>query len=88
MQILRANHWTEVRDPSGRVKGRIEGAEGDGNPIRRQQSQLTLTPESAQRLKHQPKSIYRLLQGPQHICIRGLPCLASVGEGASKPVKI
>ena len=35
MYKLTANHWTEVRDPNGRVRGRIEGAEGDGNPIGR-----------------------------------------------------
>jgi hypothetical protein len=35
MQILIASHWTEVRDPYGRVRGRIEGAEGDGNLIER-----------------------------------------------------
>jgi hypothetical protein len=35
MQILRANYCTEVRDPYGRVMRRIEGGEGDGNPIGR-----------------------------------------------------
>jgi hypothetical protein len=29
MHILIANHWTEVWDPHGRVRGRIEGTEGD-----------------------------------------------------------
>jgi hypothetical protein len=38
MQILTANHWTEVRDLYGRVRGRIKGAEGDGNPIGRTNS--------------------------------------------------
>jgi hypothetical protein len=33
MQILTANHWTEPGDLNGRVRGRTEGAEGDGNPI-------------------------------------------------------
>jgi hypothetical protein len=32
MQILTANHWTEVRDCYERVRGRIEGAERDCNP--------------------------------------------------------
>jgi hypothetical protein len=31
MQTLRANHWIDVGDPCGRVMGRTEGAEGDGN---------------------------------------------------------
>jgi hypothetical protein len=35
MQILTANHWTGVADSYGRLKGRIEGAEGDFNPIGR-----------------------------------------------------
>ena len=35
MQIVRANHLTEPRDPKGRVRGRTEGAKGDGNPIGR-----------------------------------------------------
>jgi hypothetical protein len=35
MQILTVNHWIEVGDPYGRVRGRIEGAEADGNPIGR-----------------------------------------------------
>jgi hypothetical protein len=30
-----ADHWPEVRDPSGRFRGKIKGAEGDGNPIGR-----------------------------------------------------
>jgi hypothetical protein len=30
-----ANHWTEVRDPNGRVRGRIEEAEEDENTIGR-----------------------------------------------------
>jgi hypothetical protein len=35
MQILTAKHWTEVGSPYERVRERIEGAEGDGNPIGR-----------------------------------------------------
>ena len=35
MQILTANHRTEMGDPYGRVRGRIEETEGDGNPIGR-----------------------------------------------------
>jgi hypothetical protein len=33
MQILTAKHWTEVRELYRSIRGRIEGAEGDGNPI-------------------------------------------------------
>jgi hypothetical protein len=35
MQILTTNHWNEVGDPYERVRGRTEGAKGDGNPIGR-----------------------------------------------------
>jgi hypothetical protein len=33
--MLTANHWTEVKDAYGRLRGRIGGAEWDGNPIGR-----------------------------------------------------
>jgi hypothetical protein len=32
MQMLTANHWTEHRDPSGRVRARTEGDEGFATP--------------------------------------------------------
>ena len=35
MQILIAKHWTKVRDSYRQVRGRIEGTEGDDNPIGR-----------------------------------------------------
>jgi len=35
MQIFRVKRWTEFRDPYGRVRGRIKGAEEDDNPIER-----------------------------------------------------
>jgi hypothetical protein len=44
MQILTAIHWTEVGEPYGRVRGRIEGAEGDGNPIGRKTSSTNPEP--------------------------------------------
>jgi hypothetical protein len=28
LQILTVKHWTEVGDPYGRVRGRLEGTEG------------------------------------------------------------
>jgi hypothetical protein len=33
MQILTPKDWNEARDPYGEIKGRIEGAEVEGNPI-------------------------------------------------------
>jgi hypothetical protein len=35
MQILTANHWIEISNQYGRVRGRTERVEGDYNPIRR-----------------------------------------------------
>jgi hypothetical protein len=35
MQTLLSNHWSEIGDPYGRIRGRIEGAEAEGNPIGR-----------------------------------------------------
>ena len=39
-----AKHWPEVGDPYGRVRGRIEGAEGDFNPIGRPRVSTNLVP--------------------------------------------
>jgi hypothetical protein len=35
MHILTAKHWSKVEDSYGRVRGRVEGTEGDGQPIGR-----------------------------------------------------
>jgi hypothetical protein len=35
MKILTTYHWTEVRNSYGRGRGRIEGAKGVGNFIKR-----------------------------------------------------
>jgi hypothetical protein len=35
MQIPTGNHWTEPRNPNGRVRGRTEIAEGHCNPHRK-----------------------------------------------------
>ena len=44
MQILTPNHWTEVWDPYGRIRGRIEGGEWDANPIGRPKVSTNLDP--------------------------------------------
>ena len=44
MQILTTKHWTEGGNPNGRVRGRIEGTEGDGNPIGRSSVSTNLDP--------------------------------------------
>jgi hypothetical protein len=86
-QILTAKLRTVVRDPNGRVRGRIEGAEEDGNPIGRPTVPTNLDPWESRRLSHQPKSMNGLVWGPRHICSRELLCLASVGENVPNPVE-
>jgi hypothetical protein len=44
MQILTAKHCPEGRDVYGRDRGRIEGTEGDGNPIGRPTASANLDP--------------------------------------------
>jgi hypothetical protein len=60
MQIITAEHWTEVGNPYGKVRGRSEGTEGD-DPIGKSTELTNLSPGSSHRLSHQPKSIYRLV---------------------------
>jgi hypothetical protein len=47
-----ANHWTEPRDPSERIRGRAEGAEGECNPIRRTTVSINWTLQSSQAISH------------------------------------
>jgi hypothetical protein len=83
-QILTANHWTEAMNPHGRVRGRIEGTEGNGIPTRRTTVSTNLDSWELTEIKPPTKSIHGLLNGPRHICCRKLPCLASVGEDVPK----
>lgn len=53
-----ANLWTEPGDPSGKVRGRDEVAEGDYNPTRRTPVSINWIPQSSQGRNHQPKSIH------------------------------
>jgi len=46
-------------------------------PQEEQQCQVTWAPGSFQRSSHQPKSIHRLFQGPQHMRSRVMPHLVS-----------
>jgi hypothetical protein len=71
MRMLTANHQTEPRVPSGRVRGRTEGAEGDCNPIERTTISTSQTPQG---LNYQPKSIHGATHGSSCICSRGWPC--------------
>jgi hypothetical protein len=62
MKILIANHWIEVGDQYGRVRGRIEGAEGDCNPIGRRTLSTNLDPLELPKTK--PKTKEHTQVGP------------------------
>ena len=64
MLMLAANHQTEYWNPNGGVRGRIEGAEGDCNPIGRTTLSTNQTPQSSQVLNHQLKSTHGGPMGP------------------------
>jgi hypothetical protein len=51
VQILRANHSTEVRDPYGRVRGSTERDEGNGNPIEGTKVSTNLDPSEFPKTK-------------------------------------
>jgi hypothetical protein len=53
------------------------------NPIGTLSVLTNLDPWNLSENKPLTKSIYRLVQDPQHICSRGLPHLASVDEKAN-----
>jgi len=83
VRILIANHQTEPGDPNGRVRGRIEGAKGDCNPIGRKTiSIIWTTLQSSQGLfdyiSQGPTIIYGCVNGSSCICCRGLSYLASM----------
>ena len=86
-QILTVNHCTEVRDPCGRVRGRIEGAEGDGNSIGRPTISTNTDPWELPETKPPTKEHTQGGLMAWHICSRRLPCQGSVAEDVSNPVE-
>ena len=81
MQILTAKHWIEVGDLYGRVRGRIEGIEGDGNltgepTVLSTNLKLWELPEIGPPTKEHTWAGQRLLASP-----------ASVGEAVPNPIK-
>jgi len=92
MQILIDSHWTEVGDFYGRVRGRIEGVERDGNPTGRtvstnlDSSELSET-KSLIKVCTQAGLNSTCLPLPTHIYNRVLPGLASVGEDETGPIE-
>ena len=84
-QFLTANHWTDHGITSGRFRERTEGAEEVCNPIGRTPIS---TNQSAQGLRHPPKSKHGATYGSSPICSKGWLCQASMGEEALGPVKL
>jgi hypothetical protein len=65
MQIPTVKHWVEVGDSYGRVGGRTEGPERDGNSIGRPTDSTKLTPwELSETESPIKKSIHVLDGGP------------------------
>jgi hypothetical protein len=82
MQILTAKTLDGER-----VRGRIEGTEGDGNPIGRQTKSTNLDPWELPHTNPPTKEHTQAVPRPWYLCRRGLPCLASVREGTPNPVE-
>jgi len=80
-RMLAANHWTEKGIPTGRVRGRIEGAEGICHPIRTTMP----TNQSSQWLNHHPESTHGQTHGSSYIFSKEWPCWAPTGEEALGP---
>ena len=79
MQILTANHWIEISNQYGRVRGRTERVEGDYNPIRRKTMSINSDPSELPKTKpREPRSIHGLVHGPRNRCMSALPYMASV----------
>ena len=78
MQILTATHWTQVREPCGRDRGRTEEVEGNCNSTGRTTLSSNRAPQRSQGLSYQSKSIHGLVCGPCYIYSRGVSCLTSV----------
>lgn len=95
IQTFPAKHFTEVRDPYGRVG--IEGTEGDDNLIGRTRVSTNLDPwelpENTKKVGGKPPTKEHTqarlgLSPPPPPCRRRLTCLASVGEDAPNPIEI
>ena len=82
-----AKHRTESKDHNGGVRVRTEGSERVCKHIGRTTISTNQTPQTSQRLNHQPKSTHGGTHGSGLICNIGLPYLASIGGEPHGPVK-
>jgi hypothetical protein len=77
----------EIEDPYRRVRGRIEGTEGNGNPPGRPTVSTNLNPWEFPENELPTRGHTWADLRPQHLCNRGLVCLASVRKDAPNPVE-
>lgn len=75
---------TEVGDTCGRVRGKTERTEGDGNNLIGKTT-VSSNLDSSELLETKSPT-KELVHDPWHIC-RRLPCLLSVGEDVPYPVE-
>ena len=61
MHIFVPNQWTEVPDPCGLIRGKLEEAKDVGNPVGGPAVSINLDPNISQILEHQPDSICQLI---------------------------
>jgi hypothetical protein len=60
MQMTTDKHWKKVQDPYKRVKGRIEGPEGDDNPTGKPTGSINLNPWGLPEIESPPKEHKRV----------------------------
>ena len=61
MQIFVPNQWTEAAEPCGQIRGKLEEAEKEGNPVGGPAVSINLDPKIFQLLEHQQGSIHQLI---------------------------
>jgi len=84
-RYLHPNHWTEVGDPYGWIRGRVEETERESDLIGRPAVSTNPDPRELWDTEPPTRSIEGLVWSPWHICSRGLLHLTSVGEDVLNP---
>jgi hypothetical protein len=80
IQLSTDKHWMEVRNPYGRVRGRIEGPQRDDTSTGRPTLTTNLEPWECPETEPPTKEHTWIGLSLWNICGRGLPYLASVGK--------
>jgi hypothetical protein len=88
MQILTANHWSNIWNPYGIISRKTEGAEGDGKPIGVSTESTSPDPSELLETKRLMRDYTWASPWPLTHTSRGWPCLATVGEDVYNPVRL